>query len=179
MNRTTALAKIYNVKAGAHPSLPDLQGFGRREMAIEPSELVSCLIYQVGALSGFLKLHGLHLNHIKPHGAIYNQSARSLPLAQAVVEVIKVFAPHQDEDIAFVGLAGTAHQAAAEEAGVKFIPDPHVTALNDTEWFADLDYTPEGKLIATRFVPSCDQLAGTELLQGNTRPFPWTVCEKG
>ncbi|KAG6917630.1 hypothetical protein DXG01_001737 [Tephrocybe rancida] len=104
------------------------------------SELVSCFIYQVGALCGFLKLHGLRLNHIKPHGAIYGQASRSLPLARAVVEVIKVFEQDQDGRVAFVGLAGTAHQTAAEEAGVHFIP----------EWFADLDYSPDGKLIATR-----------------------------
>ncbi|KAF8063622.1 lactam utilization protein lamb [Lyophyllum atratum] len=140
MNKTVALAKLNNVRVGAHPSLPDLQGFGRREMAIEPDELTSCFIYQVGALSGFLKLHGLPLNHLKPHGAIYGQTARSLPLARAVVKAIQVFAKTQDEPIAFIGVAGTAHQTAAEEAGVRFIP----------EWFADLDYTVDGKLIITQ-----------------------------
>ncbi|KAF4622283.1 hypothetical protein D9613_009037 [Agrocybe pediades] len=136
MNATVALAKENNVVIGAHPSLPDLQGFGRREMAIEPDELKSCFIYQVGALTGFLKLHGLRLNHIKPHGAVYGQTSRSLPLARAVVEVAKVFG----DDVAFVGIAGSAHQTAAEELGVKFIP----------EWFADLDYSPEGKLLITK-----------------------------
>ncbi|KAF5378180.1 hypothetical protein D9615_007509 [Tricholomella constricta] len=140
MNKTVALAKLNNVKVGAHPSLPDLQGFGRREMNIEPEELMSCFIYQVGALYGFLKLYGLPLNHLKPHGAVYAQTARSLPLARAAVKVIRVFAKSQAEDIAFVGLAGTSHQVAAEEAGVKFIP----------EWFADLDYSAEGKLIITQ-----------------------------
>ncbi|RDB19015.1 Lactam utilization protein lamB [Hypsizygus marmoreus] len=140
MNKTVSLAKLNGVRVGAHPSLPDLQGFGRREMAIEPDELTSCFIYQIGALSGFLKMHGLHLNHVKPHGAIYGQSSRSLPLAQAVVNAIRVFASSQDQDVALIGLAGTAHQTAAEEAGIKFIP----------EWFADLDYTTEGKLIITQ-----------------------------
>ncbi|KII90458.1 hypothetical protein PLICRDRAFT_39005 [Plicaturopsis crispa FD-325 SS-3] len=134
MNKTVALAKENNVLVGAHPSLPDLQGFGRREMAIEPDELEACFIYQVGALSGFLKRHGLPLNHVKPHGAVYGQSARSLPLARAAVNVAKIY------DVAFVGLAGTAHQTAAAEAGVPFI----------AEWFADLDYSPEGKLLITK-----------------------------
>ncbi|KAF5313906.1 hypothetical protein D9619_013063 [Psilocybe cf. subviscida] len=134
MNKTVLLAKQHGVAVGAHPSLPDLQGFGRREMAIEPDELKSCFVYQVGALSGFLKLHDVRLNHIKPHGAIYGQSSRSLPLARAVVDVAKVF------DVAFIGIAGSAHQTAAEETGVKFIP----------EWFADLDYSPEGKLLITK-----------------------------
>lgn len=140
MNKTVALAKKYNVLVGAHPSLPDRQGFGRREMAIEPDELLSCFIYQVGALSGFLKLHGLTMNHIKPHGAIYGQTSRSLPLARAAVDVAKVFRTPGNEDIAFIGIAGSAHQTAATEAGVRFIP----------EWFADLDYTSEGKLIITQ-----------------------------
>lgn len=140
MNKTVLLAKRHGVAVGAHPSLPDRQGFGRREMAIEPDELKSCFIYQVGALTGFLKLHGLPLNHIKPHGAIYGQSSRSLPLARAVVEVTQVFESSENHPIAFIGIAGSAHQTAAEELGVKFIP----------EWFADLDYSPEGKLLITQ-----------------------------
>ncbi|KJA16223.1 hypothetical protein HYPSUDRAFT_147989 [Hypholoma sublateritium FD-334 SS-4] len=142
MNKTVLLAKQHGVAVGAHPSLPDLQGFGRREMAIEPDELKSCFIYQVGALCGFLKLHGLPLNHIKQHGAVYGQSSRSLPLARAAVEVAKVFRSADNQDVAFVGIAGSAHQTAAEEAGVRFIP----------EWFADLDYSAEGKLLITKCV---------------------------
>ncbi|KAF8876278.1 hypothetical protein BD779DRAFT_1698275 [Infundibulicybe gibba] len=139
MNSTVALAKDNNVRVGAHPSLPDLQGFGRREMAITPEELASCFIYQVGALCGFLKRYNLPLNHIKPHGAVYGQTSRSLPLARAVVGVASIFC-EPAQDVAFMGLAGTAHQTAAAEAGVKFIP----------EWFADLEYDPEGKLLITQ-----------------------------
>ncbi|KAF9233223.1 lamb YcsF family protein [Melanogaster broomeanus] len=142
MNKTVALAKANNVLVGAHPSLPDLQGFGRREMAIEPDELESCFIYQVGALDGFLKRYQLPLNHIKPHGSVYGQTARSVELARAVVGVTKVFkgSAAQPEGVAFMGLAGTAHQQAAEEMGVPFI----------AEWFADLDYSDEGKLLITK-----------------------------
>ncbi|KAL4260528.1 hypothetical protein AB1N83_007186 [Pleurotus pulmonarius] len=143
MDKTVALAKENGVLVGAHPSLPDRQGFGRREMVISPEELVSCFVYQVGALTGFLKRHNLSLNHIKPHGAIYGQASRSIELARAAVQVVKIFNTDQensDQGVAFVGLAGTAHQQAAEEAGVKFI----------AEWFADLDYSPEGKLIITQ-----------------------------
>ncbi|PAV19385.1 hypothetical protein PNOK_0431900 [Pyrrhoderma noxium] len=134
MNKTVLLAKENNILIGAHPSLPDLQGFGRREMAIEPDELASCFIYQVGALSGFLHVHGLEMNHLKPHGAVYGQTARSVELARSVVGVAKQF------NVSFMGLAGTAHQVAAQELGVKFI----------AEWFADLDYSPEGKLLITK-----------------------------
>ncbi|KAJ6622707.1 LamB/YcsF family protein [Mycena sp. CBHHK59/15] len=139
MEKTVSLAKSYGVAVGAHPSYPDRQGFGRREMAMEPDELRSCFVYQIGALAGFLKLHDLSLNHVKPHGAAYGQLARSLPLARAAIAATQAFTT-ETQKVAFIGLAGTAHQVAAEEAGIKFIP----------EWFADLDYDPNGKLLITK-----------------------------
>ncbi|KAI5119240.1 hypothetical protein M0805_008791 [Coniferiporia weirii] len=134
MDKTVLLAKANNVRVGAHPSLPDRQGFGRREMAIEPDELASCFVYQVGALSGFLHRHDLEMSHLKPHGAVYGQTSRSIELAEAVIGVAKMF------NIAFMGLAGTCHQKAAEKLGVKFI----------AEWFADIEYSPEGMLLITK-----------------------------
>ncbi|KAI0739996.1 LamB/YcsF family protein [Daedaleopsis nitida] len=133
MNTTVKIAKENNVLVGAHPSLPDRQGWGRREMVMEPDELASCFIYQVGALTGFLALHGVSLNHIKPHGAVYGMTARDMALARAVVGVAKLF------NVPFMGLAGTCHQVACTELGVPFI----------AEWFADLDYSAEGKLLIT------------------------------
>ncbi|EEB95016.1 hypothetical protein MPER_06080, partial [Moniliophthora perniciosa FA553] len=121
MDKTVSLAKQNGVNVGAHPSLPDRQGFGRREMAMKPDELESCFVYQVGALQGFLVKHGLKLHHIKPHGAIYGQTSRDITLARAAVGVCKIFTS-QDQNVAFVGLPGTAHQKAAAELGVKFIP---------------------------------------------------------
>ncbi|KAJ7713043.1 lamb YcsF family protein [Mycena metata] len=135
MNKTVALAKQYGVSVGAHPSLPDRQGFGRREMAMELDELRSCFIYQIGALTGFLKLHGLPLDY----AAIYGQTARSLPLARAAVDAAQTFST-ENHKVAFMGLAGTAHQVVCAEAGVRFIP----------EWFADLDYDADGKLLITK-----------------------------
>jgi len=160
MNKTVDLAKDNSVLVGAHPSLPDLQGFGRREMAIEPDELKSCFLYQVGALTGFLRMNGMRLNHIKPHGAIYGQTARSIDLANAVVSVCKVFGDgwlgttvspsgngvssdgsgKHSSGVAFMGLAGTAHQTAAKAQDVPFI----------AEWFADLDYNDQGQLQITK-----------------------------
>ena len=66
----------HGVKVGAHPSLPDLQGFGRREMKMSREELANCLIYQIGALKGFLDAEGMTLNHIKPHGSLYGMASR-------------------------------------------------------------------------------------------------------
>jgi len=76
MHRTVELAAKNGVRVGAHPSLPDRQGFGRREMKIERDELRDILIYQVSALKGFMDMHGLAMNHIKPHGALYGMAAR-------------------------------------------------------------------------------------------------------
>ena len=75
MRSTVRLAKAHGVAVGAHPSLPDLQGFGRREMKIGREELANCLIYQIGALKGFLDAEGMKLNHIKPHGSLYAMAA--------------------------------------------------------------------------------------------------------
>ncbi|KAF9446429.1 LamB/YcsF family protein [Macrolepiota fuliginosa MF-IS2] len=141
MNQTVSFAKANNVKVGAHPSLPDRQGFGRREMKIAPEELFNCFTYQTGALVGFLKVHGLALHHIKPHGAVYGQMARDLELARAGVRVCKVFSEvGGGNGVAFVGLAGTMQEVAAKEEGVRFIP----------EWFADLSYDRGGKLLITK-----------------------------
>src|SRR5271168_3940578 len=76
MRRTVQLARRHGVKVGAHPSLPDLQGFGRREMKIAREELVNCLIYQIGALQGFLLAEGMTMHHVKPHGSLYGMAAR-------------------------------------------------------------------------------------------------------
>ncbi|KAJ3562273.1 hypothetical protein NP233_g9677 [Leucocoprinus birnbaumii] len=143
MNQTVAFAKANSVQVGAHPSLPDKQGFGRREMKISPDELFNCFTYQTGALVGFLKVYGIELHHIKPHGAIYGQMARDLELARAGVRVCKVFSSSDTSfsaGVAFVGLAGTMHEVAAKEEGVRFIP----------EWFADLAYDQSGKLLITK-----------------------------
>ena len=88
MRRTVRLAKEQGVKVGAHPSLPDLQGFGRREMKMPRDELANCIIYQVGALKGFLDAEGMALNHLKPHGSLYGMAAREEAVAHAICDEI-------------------------------------------------------------------------------------------
>src|SRR6476620_8710365 len=104
MRSTVRLAKQHGVRVGAHPSLPDLQGFGRREMKMDPKELTDCLIYQVGALKAFLDAEGMPLNHIKPHGALYGMAARSEEIAGAICDAADVFG------VALLGMAGTKHE---------------------------------------------------------------------
>jgi len=134
MAHTVRLAKRHNVNVGAHPSLPDLQGFGRREMKMRPEELTDCIIYQVGALKGFLEREGMPLFHVKPHGSLYGMAARSHEVAQAVADAAKVF------DVPVLGMAGTLHEKVYTAAGLEFI----------SEYYADLDYADDGTLIITR-----------------------------
>jgi len=134
MHKTVRLAKANGVKVGAHPSLPDLQGFGRREMKMDPKELTDCLIYQVGALKAFLDAEGMPLNHIKPHGALYGMAARSEEIAGAICDAADVFG------VALLGMAGTKHEEVYTKRGFRFIP----------EFYADLDYDKDGRLIITR-----------------------------
>jgi 5-oxoprolinase (ATP-hydrolysing) subunit A len=134
MHKTVRLAKQHGVRVGAHPSLPDLQGFGRREMRMDPKELADCLIYQVGALKAFLDAEGMALNHIKPHGALYGMAARSEEIANAVCDAADVF------KVPLLGMARTKHEEVYTKRGFKFIP----------EFYVDLDYDKDGKLIITR-----------------------------
>jgi UPF0271 protein len=82
MAKTVALAKENGVKVGAHPGFPDLVGFGRRNMNVSPLELKAMVQYQVGALSAFCTANGIKMNHVKPHGAMYNMAAKDEKLAQ-------------------------------------------------------------------------------------------------
>jgi 5-oxoprolinase (ATP-hydrolysing) subunit A len=134
MARTVRLARQHGVKVGAHPSLPDLQGFGRREMKMRAEELTDCLVYQVGALKGFLDREGMRLFHVKPHGSLYGMAARSPEVAEAVAAAVKVFG------VAVLGMAGTMHEKVYTQAGLPFI----------SEYYADLDYDDDGALIITR-----------------------------
>ncbi len=134
MSSTVEAAKRHGVAVGAHPSLPDRQGFGRREMTLDPDELGSLLTYQVGALRGFLETSGMELNHVKVHGALYGMTARNAELAEVVCQVAKKFgAP-------VYGMAGTMHERCALDAGVPFV----------SEFYADLDYASDGSLIISR-----------------------------
>ncbi len=134
MRNTVRLAKKHGVKVGAHPSLPDLQGFGRREMKIGREELANCLIYQVGALVGFLQAEGMSLNHIKPHGSLYGMAARQEDTAAAICDAADVF------KVPLFGMAGTLHETIYPKRGHSFVP----------EYYADLDYNDDGWIVITR-----------------------------
>jgi UPF0271 protein len=81
------------VSLGAHPSFPDLQGFGRRVMQLPAAELEALLIYQIGALAGIAQAEGGRLTHVKPHGALNNMACEDAALARSVVAAIRSFDP--------------------------------------------------------------------------------------
>ena len=91
MARIVALARERGVAIGAHPSFPDREGFGRRAMVVSTAEVQAQVIYQIGAMLGFCRAAGVTLQHVKLHGALYNQAAKDRELAQAVVRAIRVF----------------------------------------------------------------------------------------
>ena len=132
MRKTVALALKNNVAIGAHPGLPDLVGFGRRQMDISPQEAYDMVVYQLGALQAFVKAEGAVLQHVKPHGALYNMAAKSQSLATAIAEAVyKV-----DPSLILFGLSGSELVAAGEKIGLKVAH----------EVFADRTYQLDGAL---------------------------------
>lgn len=136
MEATVALAKQYGTAVGAHPGFPDLMGFGRRNMVVTPEEAKAYVKYQLGALLAFTKAQGMKLQHVKPHGALYNMAAVDEKLSKAMCEAVY----EVDRDIIFMGLAGSKMISAAEEIGLK-------TA---SEVFADRAYNEDGTLVSRK-----------------------------
>lgn len=134
MRSTVRLAKRHGVRVGAHPSLPDLQGFGRREMKMDRDEMANIIIYQVGALKGFLEAEGMQLNHIKPHGSLYGMAARYEHIAHAVCDAADVF------KVPIYGMIRCLHEKIYPERGHTLV----------AEYYADLAYRDDGSLIVTR-----------------------------
>jgi len=132
MRGTVALAVEHEVAIGAHVSLPDLQGFGRREMAVTPAEAYALTLYQIGALHAFAQAAGTRLKHMKPHGALYNMAARDRALADALARAVRDFDPR----LRLVGLAGSELLEAGLTAGLPVA----------AEAFADRRYRADGSL---------------------------------
>ncbi|MBX7171914.1 MAG: LamB/YcsF family protein [Pyrinomonadaceae bacterium] len=132
MRETVQLAIKKGVAIGAHPSFPDLQGFGRRHMSLSPQEIFDVVLYQVSALKGICEAFGTKLHHVKPHGALYNLAAKDEAVAGAVAEAVRKI----DSKLILFGLAGSSSISEAEKVGLK-------TA---SEVFADRTYQPDGSL---------------------------------
>ena len=129
---TVKLAIDHGVAVGAHPSLPDLMGFGRRVMQIKPQEMYDLVLYQAGAVQAFARAAGGRLHHVKCHGALYNMAADDLPLSRAMAQAVKDLG----DDVMLYGLANSPMLAVAAQAGLRVAG----------EGFADRGYTDAGRL---------------------------------
>ena len=133
MRATVALASEHGVAVGAHPGFPDLAGFGRRELQVSPRDVEDFVVYQVGALAGIAAAQGVRLQHVKPHGALFNMAVRDAALADAIARAVAMI----DKSMILFGLPGSELIAAGTRAGLR-------TAC---EVFADRAYRPDGTLV--------------------------------
>ena len=136
MRETVELAIANGVQIGAHPGLPDLNGFGRREMNITPQEAYDMVVYQIGALQGFLTTKGVKMQHVKPHGALYNMASVNRPLADAIAKAVYDVSPN----LILFGLASSELTAAGEAIGLQTVH----------EVFADRTYQADGTLTSRK-----------------------------
>ena len=132
MRRTVRAAKAHGVAVGAHPGFADLQGFGRREMQADPSEVEDSLLAQIGALAAIARAEGMPVRHVKAHGALYNMAARDRRLADAIAQAIKAF----DPSLVMFALPNSSMVQAGIAAGLRVA----------AEGFADRSYEPDGSL---------------------------------
>ena len=136
MMETIQRAKEAGITVGAHPGLPDLMGFGRRSMAISNEEAKAYTLYQISAIGGMCKAAGVKLQHVKPHGALYNMAAKDYDLSKAICEAIYEY----DKDLIVMGLSGSEMIKAAKDCGLK----------SASEVFADRAYEEDGTLVNRR-----------------------------
>jgi len=136
MAKTVKLAVNENVSIGAHPGYQDLMGFGRREMKITKEEAKNYVKYQLGALWAFAESNGVNLQHVKPHGGLYNMAAKDAELAMAIAEAVY----EVDKDLILVGLANSELTKAGKQVGLKVA----------NEVFADRAYNPDGTLVSRK-----------------------------
>lgn len=154
MRETVARCLEHQVAIGAHPGLPDLVGFGRREMAISPTEAYDLTVYQIGALHAVAASQGGTIHHVKPHGALYNMAAKDPALAEAIAKAVYDVSPK----LILFGLAGSELITAGKRIGLPIA----------NEVFADRTYTNEGTLTPRsndNALITSDEAALTQVLQ--------------
>ena len=136
MRRTVRMARDAGVAVGAHPGFPDLVGFGRRDLHVTPQEAEDFIVDQIGALAGVCAAEGLRLQHVKPHGALFNMAVRDAALAGAIARAVAVC----DRSLILFGLPGSEILAAGRREGLRVA----------AEVFADRAYEPDGSLASRR-----------------------------
>lgn len=133
MEQTVARARAQGVAVGAHPGYPDRAGFGRRAMAATPTEIRADVLYQIAAFAGFCRAAGVSMQHVKAHGALYNQAVSDRAVADAIAQAVRDF----DPGLRFFAIPGSALDAAGQAAGLTVV----------REAFADRAYLADGSLV--------------------------------
>jgi UPF0271 protein len=136
LRETIRSAKKHGVAVGAHPGFPDLVGFGRRELNVTPREAEDMVLYQVAAVAGVAAAEGMKVQHVKPHGALFNMAVRNAELSSAIARAVAAF----DKALILFGLPGSEILAAGKAAGLRVA----------AEVFADRAYEPDGSLASRR-----------------------------
>jgi UPF0271 protein len=136
LRETIRLAKAHGVAIGAHPGFPDLIGFGRRELNVTPKEAEDFVLYQIAAVAGVAAAEGVSVQHVKPHGALFNMAVRDAELSAAIARAVAAF----DESLILFGLPGSEILSAGRAAGLRVA----------AEVFADRAYEPDGTLASRR-----------------------------
>lgn len=155
---TLQLAARFGVRVGAHPSFPDRENFGRREMDRSVLATLTDSVYQVGALVGLAKIFGMTITHVKPHGALYNMACRDDATAFPVVLTAGTFG------LPLMGLPGSSVESVCKVQGVRFI----------AEGFADRRYRPDGSL-----VPRTESGAFVETPEEAVTQAEWLIRDRG
>src|SRR5256886_8520707 len=141
MRKSVLLALQHGVAVGSHPSLPDLMGFGRRVMDVSPQELKDYLCYQTGALREFVRAAGGDLQHVKPHGILYNMMEKEEPLAVAAGEAVL---ESGGKELILMTLASGKYDPARRQMGVRVA----------SEGVADRAYNVDGTLVSRKIAGS-------------------------
>lgn len=134
MEETARLVKEAGIAIGAHPGFPDLMGFGRRNLLVSPQEAAAYVSYQLGALEAFTRHHGLKLQHVKPHGALYNMAVQDPNLARALAQAVARY----DQELILLCPGASELAIAGQASGLKIA----------REVFADRAYERDGSLVA-------------------------------
>src|SRR2546423_4764428 len=136
LRETIRMAKANRVAVGAHPGFPDLVGFGRRELNVTPAEAEDFVLYQLAAVAGVAGAEGVKIQHVKPHGALFNMAVRNAELSSAIARGVAAF----DRSLILFGLPGSEILRAGRAAGLRVA----------AEVFADRAYEPDGSPASRR-----------------------------
>jgi UPF0271 protein len=142
MARTVQLAREAGVGIGAHPGFRDLVGFGRRNITETPQALVNDILYQLGALREFARLHGVRLQHVKPHGALYMHAASDETFSRLLIETLQQL----DPSLLLYCMESSATYRIAREIGHPVI----------REFYADREYDRNGSIVFIRRIGRLD-----------------------